>query len=846
MVDFANRDEVKRWLDRLPAKRRRRVAIAMAARAALRVAPFFGFEVGKIKSRPAQHTALQCLRATAVPWAAAAFSAYDQELRDAADAAARAAADAIVARTDGVSRAAAAVATRAAGALADSGAAATAHAADAATRANTAAGVTFAARAAANVAADAAFIDSGRSAAELAGLPLWQSEPPARADHAWRSHKSALLAANEGWEVWTDWYEARLAGDTAHPANEALEIARATIPDEIWKQGPAVVNAEIKRLIAEHPPLTPEADPSALQNQSSFEPILATRAALRVVPLLATDTDRIGDRNKSRFALSVFRALAVAWARTEFPALVDSGWCVAAARDVAAYAEPSALAPRLVGNASAEAAFSAGSESPTVAAARTFGALSRAKEAIAAASSDSSLEIIFEHANTSDRSDIVPGARPDQLGQIELWSGRDPPPAINALWETLKEYLQFAEEGWDVWIDWYESRLDGRMRSQEVELAYVNYIRNVSPSATAWEANSEIRRLIVSTPQSATASFAVTEAPDSVSASVTVSATPSSHSSPPNVPALRSAAIEPIFKSGRLTLPKAAAEATLSGQTIPAALKALAQSLAELAEAAGDESNIDRRIVQRLIEISGSIPRKRPNQTAVFRLGHEYDELKGYSKIVAESWPEFVAARYTAMTLAFERTLRRFPKWVDFTREPSIEKVSAAEAQDISKVAEALSDILRAPESQIIVDAILPDALRDLSMALADGARRNAERPDPIELGYELLAQDVLESVNNTLKRIAEGALAVTSLAGKKAGSYAKEFGEGADESLRKSSRKAGEAVGPAVVKLLKRSLYVGVGVAGGTLSAPTLVTWLTLHYPQMYAWLEPVIAFLK
>jgi hypothetical protein len=69
---------------------------------------------------------------------------------------------------------------------------------------------------------------------------------------AWQGLKAALLAANEGWEVWVDWYEARLAGDATHPPNEALEIARATIPDEIWQQGPAVVNAEIKRLIGEH------------------------------------------------------------------------------------------------------------------------------------------------------------------------------------------------------------------------------------------------------------------------------------------------------------------------------------------------------------------------------------------------------------------------------------------------------------------------------------------------------------------------------------------------------------------------------------------------------------------
>jgi hypothetical protein len=171
-----------------------------------------------------------------------------------------------------------------------------------------------------------------------------------------------------------------------------------------------------------------------------------------------------------------------------------------------------------------------------VAGARTFGALARAKEAIAAVSDDTALVTILEQASASDKSDIGPGVRPDQLGQIELWSGRDPPEYIGQLWEALKESLQFANEGWDVWIDWYESRLDGRMRPQEVELAYVNYIRNVSPSAMVAVANSEIRRLIESSSQPAaiTGSLAATEAPDSMSIGVTVSARPSVVSGKPN------------------------------------------------------------------------------------------------------------------------------------------------------------------------------------------------------------------------------------------------------------------------------------------------------------------------
>jgi uncharacterized membrane protein YgcG len=65
-------------------------------------------------------------------------------------------------------------------------------------------------------AADAASIESGSSGADLAGLPLWPKRAPHWATEGWRTLKFALLTADEAWRVWTDWYEARLAGDADH------------------------------------------------------------------------------------------------------------------------------------------------------------------------------------------------------------------------------------------------------------------------------------------------------------------------------------------------------------------------------------------------------------------------------------------------------------------------------------------------------------------------------------------------------------------------------------------------------------------------------------------------------
>ncbi len=91
----------------------------------------------------------------------------------------------------------------------------------------------------------------------VAGSALWPNGQPPEINKLWQEMKRDLRAAGDDWDVWTDWYEARLAGKRS---SKKLEIARALIPDETWGQGPAVVNAEIKRLIENHTPPRPKKD----------------------------------------------------------------------------------------------------------------------------------------------------------------------------------------------------------------------------------------------------------------------------------------------------------------------------------------------------------------------------------------------------------------------------------------------------------------------------------------------------------------------------------------------------------------------------------------------------------
>jgi len=79
-------------------------------------------------------------------------------------------------------------------------------------------------------------------------LKLWPQGLPEWATSLWSRLKTSLHQLDEDWEVWTDWYEARLDG---RPVNEALEIARVTeITVDEWQQGPKIVNAKIKEIEA--------------------------------------------------------------------------------------------------------------------------------------------------------------------------------------------------------------------------------------------------------------------------------------------------------------------------------------------------------------------------------------------------------------------------------------------------------------------------------------------------------------------------------------------------------------------------------------------------------------------
>lgn len=265
VADINNREQLAAWLRKQP----REVVRALADRWTLRTLPMAALYRSDLLS----DLILPSFRVLALSQAAVNYPSHDMEEAFAAaraaaarafTAAARAAraVDAILAADAGAD-AIATFGARAFAAAAADDAEARSFAAAAAARAIAAAATDTAATAFwSAVSADATQWEKGVAATVIDGLPLWPGGQPAGFRSMWQGLKAALHAEKQDWEVWTTWYDDRLEGRVR---DKERELAYVRIDDALWEQGPAIVNAEIKRLIETHPaptqsrPVLPEA-----------------------------------------------------------------------------------------------------------------------------------------------------------------------------------------------------------------------------------------------------------------------------------------------------------------------------------------------------------------------------------------------------------------------------------------------------------------------------------------------------------------------------------------------------------------------------------------------------------
>ncbi len=317
-------------------------------------------------------------------------------------------------------------------------------------------------------------------------------------------------------------------------------------------------------------------------------------------------------------------------------------------------------------------------------------------------------------------------------------------------------------------------------------------------------------------------------------------------SPPPPIPDVQPAAIEPLWQNGKLVLPIGPLAADLDPASLIAALAALRDELVELADDAITVKNIDQRPAEYLRRLANRIPDVMPSQALLFRLGHARDVLDGFAGTTDAEWPDFLAARFRKLMLQYDRTVRQFPKWRAFVRNAADQRLTNEQIEEVPRVIESLIEELKTKDAQEFIEQSIPETLQATSAPIADW-------DETLRSGNEQLAEDLLESANNILKRTAELALALKSAGIDPIASWssttAKEsletFGKEAKKSIVKEFGKFGKATGPALGRFLKRlakiTTYGGASTGGSVL----LLHRLFGLYPETFGWLEPVLRFL-
>lgn len=231
------------------------------------------------------------------------------------------------------------------------------------------------------------------------------------------------------------------------------------------------------------------------------------------------------------------------------------------------------------------------------------------------------------------------------------------------------------------------------------------------------------------------------------------------------VPSQSPAAIEPIWDGDRLVLPRTSARVDLDDASLAAALVSLRNSITALADDADQESNIDKRAVRKLRRLAELIPDAAPSQANLFALGHAQESLREFQATVSEQWPEILASDYAALMLHYDRTVRQFPRWRDFVRNAAKGHLSAEDIAATAIAAANIAQALRDEGPAEIVDAAIPRTI-DRLLAMLPNAQDAVAADDAVTGGAEEIALDLLDGIDNVLKRLAEKYLEGQKLAG--------------------------------------------------------------------------------
>jgi hypothetical protein len=217
------------------------------------------------------------------------------------------------------------------------------------------------------------------------------------------------------------------------------------------------------------------------KNRHDYAVVLASRAALRGIATFNLQLSRRPwgyriPQMSARIMLFAFRAAAASWPCARYPSR-----CAEFVEPAEAAAESAFITRSLHWAGATEASTWAGSgfECAAAAAARPSDAFKDAARVVydmahaahdiagrESAPEDDACVAVFRDF-CADVAMLENGTAPEELAAMPLWLHGTPKSAI-AAWKRLASVLRARKENWEVWINWYERRLAGRLSDPEI------------------------------------------------------------------------------------------------------------------------------------------------------------------------------------------------------------------------------------------------------------------------------------------------------------------------------------------------------------------------------------------
>jgi hypothetical protein len=299
----------------------------------------------------------------------------------------------------------------------------------------------------------------------------------------------------------------------------------------------------------------------------------------------------------------------------------------------------------------------------------------------------------------------------------------------------------------------------------------------------------------------------------------------------PPIPELRPASIRPVWRGDKIYQNPDAAGAELDDEIILGNLLALKDEFEDLSTEIKSERNIDRRPGEYIGKTGALIKSELPDNATLFRLTRREAVLLAYAPITNDQWPDFLAKRYSALCTELSKVLDQFPARRAFDRNVLEIEVEDMPLESIHADVQSVTQFLRDDKAEKRIDSSVPDTIDQICDESADlplALPANSRNPRII------MAADQLESVNNTLKALAERADEDPSsrdLLETIAAAYSK----GLEQGIQDGAKEAGTATGKIIGK--------GFGHAMLADSASRVVgPVLSKKYPKWFRWLERYI----